>query len=69
MSNIRVFGLPLHEKKIFLNLPNFTPFCPLLGPNRCQPLDFRKVESPFPKDTSYQKFGSNQFSGFGEEVV
>jgi len=34
--------------------PNFTPFCPLLGPNRCQALDFRKFKSPFPKDTFYQ---------------
>jgi len=67
MSNIRVFGLPVHEKKIFQNPPNVTPFCPLLGANRCQPLDFHKLESPFPKDTSYQ-FGSNQFSGFGEAV-
>jgi len=22
----------------------------ILGPNRCQPLDFRKLESPFPKE-------------------
>jgi len=35
MSNIRVFGLPVHEKKIFKHSPKFTPFCPLLGPNRC----------------------------------
>jgi len=54
MSNIRVFGLPVHDKKIFKFSPNFTPFSPLLGPNTCQPLDFRKFESPFPKDTSYQ---------------
>jgi len=38
----------------FLKSQKFTPFCPLLGPNRCQPLDFRKHESPFPKDTSHQ---------------
>jgi len=49
---IRIFGMPVH-KNIFLNSPNFTPFCPLLGPNRCQPLDFRSFESPFPKDDSY----------------
>jgi len=54
MSNIRVFGLPDHEKKIFKNSPNFTPFCSLLDPNRCQPLDFCKLESPFPKDAFYQ---------------
>jgi len=54
MSNVRVFGLPVHEKKIFLNSPNLTPFCPLWGPNRWQPLNFCKLESPFPKDASYQ---------------
>jgi len=27
----------------------FTPFCPLLGPNRGQPLGFHKLESPFSK--------------------
>jgi len=41
MSNIRVFGLPIHEKNIFENSPNITLFCPLLGPNRCQSLDLR----------------------------
>jgi len=46
MSNIRVFGLPVHEK-IF---SNSLIFCPLLGPNRCQPLAFCNRESPFPKD-------------------
>jgi len=51
MSNIRVFGVPVHEKKIS---PNFTPFCPLWGPNRCQPLYFCKFQSLFPKDASYQ---------------
>jgi len=54
ISNIRIFGLPLHEKKIFKNSPNFTPFRPLLGPNRCQPLNFCKLKSPFAKDDSYQ---------------
>jgi len=24
----------------FMSSPNFTPFCSLLSPNRCQPLDF-----------------------------
>jgi len=47
MSNIRVFGLPVHEKKIFLK---FTKFYPI----KCQPLNFHKLESPFPKNTSYQ---------------
>jgi len=54
MSNIRAFGLPVHGKKIFKNSPNFTPFCPLLGPNSGQPLNCREVESTFPKDVSYQ---------------
>jgi len=54
LSNIRVFGMSVHEKKIFKYSPNFTPFCPLLSPNRCQPLDFHKLESPYPKDASYQ---------------
>jgi len=35
------------------DLQKFTKFYPLLDPNRCQPLDFRKRESPFPKDASY----------------
>jgi len=33
-SDIRVFRMPVHEKKFFLNSTNFTPFCPLLGPKR-----------------------------------
>jgi len=37
------------------------PFCPLLGPNRCQPLDFCKLETPFPKDASYQRSKSVQW--------
>jgi len=40
--------MPVDENKIFLNSPNFSPFCPLLG------LDFCKVESPFPIVGSYQ---------------
>jgi len=54
ISNIRVFRHQVREKKTFKNSPNFTPFCPLLGPNMYQPLDFCKLESPFPKDASYQ---------------
>jgi len=50
MSNIRVFVPPVHEKKIF----KIHPFYPFLHPNRCQPLDFCKLESPFAKDASYQ---------------
>jgi len=38
----------------FSDTPNL-PYCSLfLGPNMCEPLDFRKLESPFPKDSSYQ---------------
>jgi len=36
MSNIRVFGMPIHEEKIFKNSPNFTPYWALT-------LDFRKL--------------------------
>jgi len=54
MSDNRVFGHPVHEKKTFKNSPNLTLFCPLMGPNSSHPLDFRKPESPFPKDASYQ---------------
>jgi len=49
----RVFGLPVHEKKIFKNSPNFTPFCPLLGPNSC--LNFANLNPHSPKMlNSYQ---------------
>jgi len=44
ISNIRVFEMPVHEK-IFLKFTKFYPFLPL---------DFCKVESPFPTDGSYQ---------------
>jgi len=64
MSNIRVFGLPVHEKKIFLNSPNFTPFCPPIG---ASPLIFANLNPHSPKILPI-KFGSNQFSGFGEVV-
>jgi len=46
--------MPFHEKNIFKNSPNFTTFCPLMDPNRHQPLDFHKIEFPFHKDASYQ---------------
>jgi len=42
------------REEIFFKFTKFYPFCPLLGPSMCQPLNFRKLESPFPKDTSYQ---------------
>jgi len=54
MSNIRVFGLPVHEKKIFKIQFYFLHLFAPYGPNRCQPLDFCKLESTFPKDASYQ---------------
>jgi len=37
-----------------IQIANFTPLCPLLGPNRGQSLNLHKIESPFPKDPSYQ---------------
>jgi len=55
-SNISVFGQPVHEKRIFLISQNFTPFCPLLGPNRCQPLIFALFNPHSPK-TILNKFG------------
>jgi len=64
-SNIRVFGLPVHEKKIFLNPPNFTPYWAPIG--ACH-LIFTNLNPHSPKILP-TKFGSNQFSGFGEEVV
>jgi len=62
MSNIRVLGPPVHEKKIFENSPYFTPFCPLWGPN---PLIFANLNPHSPKMLP-TKFGWNQFSGFGD---
>jgi len=64
MSNIRVFGLPVHEK-IFRNSPNFTPFW---APTGASPLIFANL-NPHSLKRIRTKFGSNQFSGFGEEVV
>jgi len=42
MSNIRVFGQPVHEKKIFKNSPYFTPI-------RASPLIFANLNSHSPK--------------------
>jgi len=45
MSNSRVFrSTKIHQI-----------VCALLGPNRCKPLDFRKLDTPFPKDASREK--------------
>jgi len=52
----------VHEEKIFKDLSKFPLFCSLNGH------DLNKSESPLPRDLS-TKFGSNQTSGFGEEVV
>jgi len=65
MSNIRVFRLPVHEKKIFKISPYFTPYWALIG---ASPFIFANLNPHFPK-TLPSKFGSNQFSGFGEEVI
>jgi len=64
ISNIRVFVMPVHEKKIFFKFIKFSPF---FGSNRCQPLDFCKFESSFPIDGSYQIW-LKSFQ-FGEEVI
>jgi len=50
MSKIRVLGSPVHEKKIFLK---FT-FLPFIGPQWVPAPWFSQLESPFPKDASYQ---------------
>jgi len=64
MSNIRVFRLPVHEKKMFKNSLNVTPLCPLLGPNiGVSPLIFSNL-NPHSPNMLPAKFGSNQFSGF-----
>jgi len=56
ISNIRVFEMPVHEKKIFLNSPNFTPFCPYWAPIRFNPLVFANLNPHSPK-TLPTKFG------------
>jgi len=68
MSNIRVFQLPVHEKNFFLNSPNFNPFAPYWAPIGASPLIFANLNNHSPK-ILLTKFGSNQFSGFGEEVI
>jgi len=67
MSNIRIFGLPVHEK-IFKNSPNFLLFVLYWAPIGASPLFFANLNPHSPKMLP-TKFGSNQFSGFGEEVV
>jgi len=56
--NIRVFGLPVHGKKIFFKFTKFYPFLPLIANSNPHSLKILPT-----------KFGSNQLSGFGEEVV
>jgi len=68
MSNIRVFGFQFMRRRFFKIhqiLPLFAPYWAPIGANR---LGFHKLESPFPKILP-TKFGLNQFSDFGEEVV
>jgi len=51
--------------KIHQILPLFAPYC---APIRASPLIFADLNSHSPKMLP-TKFGWNQFSGFGEEVV
>jgi len=46
ISNIRVFGTPVHEKKIFSNSTNFTPYWDPIG---ASPLIFAKFNPHSPK--------------------
>jgi len=68
MSNIRVFGLSGHEKKIFENSPNFTRFDRYWAPIDASPLVFTNLNPHSPKILP-TKFGIDQFSSFGEEVL
>jgi len=55
MSNIRIFGWPVHNEEYLQKFTKFYPFLPLTGPQyRGQPLDICKLEFLFPKDASYQ---------------
>jgi len=66
ISNIRVFKMPVYEKKIFLNFTKFYPFLPLIwAPIGASPLIFVNLNPHSPKMLP-TKVGSNQFSGFGE---
>jgi len=49
MPNTNAFEQVVHEKKVFKDLSNFSPFWPLKWG---QPLHFNKSESPFPRDAS-----------------
>jgi len=46
MSNIRVFGPLVHEKKIFLNSLFLPLSAPYGAPICASPFDFCKIESP-----------------------
>jgi len=48
MSNIRVFGSPVHEK-IFYNSPNFTPFLPFIWPQKVPAPLFSQTWIPIPQ--------------------
>jgi len=67
MSNFRVFGFPVHEKifKIHQILPFSAHYWAPIGasPLICTHLN------PHSPNMPPTKFGSNQFCGFGEEVV
>jgi len=44
----------VHEKKIFEDLTQVSLYCPLLGPERDQPLFMNKSEFPYPNHVSHQ---------------
>jgi len=66
--NIRVFGLPVHEKMFFKIHQILHLFAPYWAPIGASPLTFANLNPHSPKILP-TKFGSNWFSGFGEEVV
>jgi len=55
------------EDDLKKKITKFDPFLPLIGPQYVPAL-FANLNPHFPKMLP-TKFGSNQFSGFGEEVV
>jgi len=52
MSNINTFEKVVHEKKIFKDLSNFSPSCPLICSLRDQRFEINKSEFPSPMDAS-----------------
>jgi len=67
MLNIRVFGLPVHEKKIFLNSPNFTLFPPYWVPIGASPFIFANF-NPHSQRCFLPNLVEISFLDFGEVV-